>query len=331
MKKILISLILFAHLSASGQEKKLGDLIDFHSYIQLRGISNFDNYTSFSLRRFKLWAKSSPEFSEYWSYKVQVVFSSFMQEKFFLQDVKIGYKTGLFSFDFGQFVPAFSLQRFQPDYKIPPVERAKEVNVLIPDGTLGVRDIGVQANFQTQNKLFETHLGLFNGYGVREYRFSNEGYMFTNKSLFNITHAKYSLKLGYSLQYRDASNLQLHFIFPDTLCYTGRDFRYNIFGMFKSKTIWVQTEYIGADFEGQTASGYYFLTAINYRKNQWVFSFENYKDLITETADKPYYRIAYNYRNKEDKIKLSVDNYFQITENQINKYFLSIQLQFFII
>jgi phosphate-selective porin len=79
----------------------------------------------------------------HWSYKVQVLFTSFLQERLFLQDARVTYKTGQFSFDFGQYIPKYSLEWTQPDYKIPAIERARVINTLSPNGTLGVRDIGV--------------------------------------------------------------------------------------------------------------------------------------------------------------------------------------------
>ncbi len=331
MKRLMFVLSLFYFANpAYTQKTNFVNSIDFNGYIQLRGITDFDDYTSFSVRRLKLWIKSKPEFSEHWSYKIQTTFSSFSQERFFLQDVKIGYKSGLFSLDIGQFVPQYSLQRFQSDFKMAPLERARVINALIPDGTLGVRDIGVQLNFGTKDKRFETHLGLFNGYGIKEYRFNNKGYMITHKSLFRIPFGHDEIKLGYSLQYRYAVNLQLRFILPDTVLFTGNDIRYNLFAMYKSRIFEIQAEYLNADFDGNKAGGYYILSAVNLNKNQIVLSCETYNDLIEETSDKPYYRIGYNYLVKGDKIKLSFDNYFQLNDNKIEKYFASLQIQLFL-
>jgi len=331
MKNILFIILILFSKSGSAQENKFTDNIDFNGYTQVRGISNFDDYNSFSIRRLKLWIKSKPGFSKHWSYKIQTTFSSLAQEKFFLQDVKIGYKTGLFSFNIGQFVPQYSLQRFQPDYKIAPIERTKVINLLIPDGTLGIRDVGLQVDFKTKNKWLETHLGIFNGYGIKEYRFKNKGYMINHKSLLRIPVKQDIIKIGYSLQYRYAENLHFKFILPDTVLFTGNDFRYNLFVMYKSKIFKIQAEYLAANFDGRTADGYYILSVINFKKNQIVLSYETFNDLIDETIDKPYYRIGYNYLINEYKIKLSFDNYFQLNDNKIEKYFASIQLQIFLI
>ena len=324
-------LILFVILSTIGfsQEKDNESKVEWNGYAQIRASSNLDDNTSFMLRRMKLWLKSTPGFSNHWSYKIQAIITSFQQEKFFLQDVKLNYKTGLFSFDIGQFVPQYSLQWFQPDYKIPSIERAIAINLLVPDGSLGIRDIGIQANFETKNKFFKTHLGVFNGYGIKEYRFNNQGYMVTNKSEINIPIKNNKLKLGYSLQYRYAQNLQLRHILPDTALFSGDDFRYNVFAMYKSKVLLFQAEFLNAKLNNSNAYGYYFLSVINIKKNQIVLSFEKYKDLIVGTTNNPYYRIGYNYLIKDYKIKLSFDNYFQINNSKIDNYFGSIQLQLF--
>lgn len=330
MKKILLILLIFILNIVFFEEIKASDYFDFNGYIQLRGISDFDDYTSFSVRRLKFWIKPKKDFSKHWEYKIQTTFTSFQQEKFFLQDVKISYKTKLFSIDLGQFVPEYSLERFQHDYSLPSIERAKVINTLIPNGTLGVRDIGIQANFHTKSNLFITHIGLFNGYGIKEYRFNNKGYMITNKSELNLSLNTNELKIGYSLQYRYAENLKLKDIFSEDYLFTGDDFRYNFFALFKSRKFRIQAEYLNADFNGLKSYGYYILSSLDIKKSQIVFSFEYYKDLIDTTIDKPYYRIAYNYLINKDKIKLSLDYYFQIIENKFRNYYLSIQFQMFL-
>ncbi len=327
---VIICFITLIHISAFTQNSEMINNIEFNGYIQVRGISNFNKYTNLSIRRLKLWIKSKHGFSKHWSYKIQTTFTSFHNEKFFLQDVKIGYDIGRFSFDIGQFVPQYSLQRFQHDYKLPSIERARAINILIPDGTLGVRDIGLQANFCSKNNFFQTHIGIFNGYGIRDYHFNNKGYMIVQKSEINFSFAMKTVKIGYSLQYRYANNLLLPLIFPDTIKYSGNDFRYNLFTMFKSKYFELQGEYLSADFNGQKTFGYYFLSAFNYRKNQWVLSFENYKGLFASLAYNPYYRIGYNYLINSYKIKLSLDNCFQIDKSKIINDYISIQLQLFL-
>ena len=329
MKNTLITILIFFSFSSFSQTTKNPPKADWNAYTQLRATSNFDDYSSVMVRRLKFWLKSTPEFSEHWSYKVQTTFTSLHQETFFLQDVKLGYKTGQFSFDLGQFVPEYSLQRFQHDFDIAAIERAIVINALIPDGTIGVRDIGAQGNFHTKNNLIETHFGVFNGYGVKEYRFDNQGYMASHKTAINIPLSKNKLQIGYSLMYRYAQDLQIKKVLADTLLYTGTDIRYNFFAMFKSKFIDLQAEYLNADFEdGLNANGYYILSAINFKKSQIVLSFEDYKSTYASNHN-PYYRLGYNYLINKNKIKLFLDNYFQVIDGKIDNYYASIQLQLF--
>jgi len=98
------------------------------------GNEKFDDHLAFALRRIKLGLRSGPGFSDSWSFKVQTTFSGFHKEKFFLQDVKPGYRTGIFPVDMGQFVPEYSPERFQHDYLLLSIERAMVINTLIPDG-----------------------------------------------------------------------------------------------------------------------------------------------------------------------------------------------------
>jgi len=329
MKKILLILLMLISFYGFSQTQENSKNIEWNGYTQLRATSNFDNYSSVMVRRLKFWVKSTPEFSEHWSYKVQVLFTGWMQEQLFLQDAKVRYSSGLFSFDFGQFIPTYSLQWTQPDFNISSIERAIVINTLHPDGTLGVRDLGIQANFHTKNKLIETHLGAFNGYGIKEYRFNNQGFMLSHKTALNLPLTKNKLQIGYSLMYRQAQDLQIKKVLPDTLSYTGNDLRYNLFAMFKTKHLELQAEYLNADFEnGMNANGYYLLSAINIKKSQFVLSFEDYKNTYTEGPN-PYYRIGYNYLINKNKIKIFVDNYFQIIGGGIQNYYVSIQLQMF--
>ncbi len=329
MKKSLIILVLLlCSFNLFSQIKSAIKKIDWNGYAQIRVNSNFDDYSSAMIRRLKFWIKSKSEFSNHWSYKVQVLFTSKNQEKFFLQDAKINYETGLFSFDLGQFVPAYSLEWTQPDYLIPSIERAKVINALHTDGSIGVRDIGLQANFHSKNEIIESHLGVFNGYGIKEYRFDNKGYMISHKTAFTISNNKNRFQIGYSVQYRRAENLKIPKVLRDDVLFTGIDFRYNLFALYNSKNFDMQIEYLTADFDGQKADGFYVLSVINLNKNQIVLGYEDYNDLINMT-NYPYYRLGYNYLFKGNKIKLFFDNFFQVINGHIENYLVSIQLQMF--
>jgi len=328
MKNILLILMLLAGIYGYSQESIIDKKVEWNGYTQLRATTNFGDNSSVMIRRLKFWIKSPDEFSQHWSYKFQVLFASWMQEKLFLQDAKIGYKTGLFSFDLGQFVPKYSLQWTQPDYLVPALERAKVINALHTDGMLGVRDIGAQINFHSKNNLLETHLGLFNGYGIKKYRFTNNGFMISHKTAVNIPINEYKLQIGYSLMYRKAQDLQIKNVLPDSVYYTGNDKRYNIFMIYRSKFWDLQGEYLYAGFKDKNANGYYILSTFNIKKSQIVLSYEKYKNTFVQSTN-PYYRIGYNYMINKNKIKIFLDNYFQLIDGAMKNYNASIQLQMF--
>ncbi len=305
-----------------------GPGIKFNGYIQAQATTNFQDNTNFFIRRLKMWVKSTPSFSPHWSYKVQVTFTSYTNEKFFLQDVKANYHTKNFSIDFGQFVPQFSLERFQPDYTLPVTERAHVINMLIPDGTLGVRDVGTQLNYHKGP--VSIHLGVFNGYGIKEFHFTNKGVLLTHKTAFDFKVKNDEIKFGYSLMYRYANGLGLPKILPDTVSFTGNDVRYNLFAQYKSTHLWLQTELIDAYLNGQRMYGYYIMGSYRLKKHQLVASYEYYNDLITSTVDKPWLHLGYNYLVKGDRLKISYDNYMMLGGLRPAHYLASIRLQIFL-
>ncbi|RKX75544.1 MAG: hypothetical protein DRP49_04490 [Spirochaetes bacterium] len=185
-QNIAFLIILLVASSVQAQETSAPKSLEWHAYTQLRFATDFDSYNNFSVRRLKFWINSGPGFSKHWSFKAQAIFMSIQNEKFFLQDVYGEYRWKNSSIRFGQFIPQYSLQRFQPDYLIPSSERARAVILLIPDGTSGVRDIGVQYNLSAVNNHLQFNEGLFNGYGIKEYRFNNAGFLATQNLSYSI-------------------------------------------------------------------------------------------------------------------------------------------------
>jgi len=187
MRKRLFYITVFTILSLETfAQKQVIPKVEWNGYTQLRFTSNFDDVNSFAMRRMKLWINSAPDFSNHWGFHVQTTITSYQNEIFLLQDVLAFYKKGQFRIIIGQFIPHYSLQRFQPDYEIPLVERAGVINALIPNGTLGVRDIGIETQYSSKDKHLQAWLGIFNGYGIKEYRLNNSGILLTQKTAFNI-------------------------------------------------------------------------------------------------------------------------------------------------
>jgi hypothetical protein len=321
----IVILLFSAQSSVTYAQEQHAQKVEWNGYAQLRFTSNFSDVNSFSMRRMKLWVNSAPGFSEHWGFHVQTTITSLQNEKFFLQDVMAFYKQGQFRVNMGQFVPEYSLQRFQPDYEIPLTERANVINALIPNGTLGVRDIGIEGKYTSPNKNVETWLGIFNGNGIKEYRLNNSGILVTHKTAFHLFNEQFTT--GYSAIYRKADQLQLVAILPDSVKFSGNDFRYNLFAQYQSKKIQIQAEYLWADLDNKIADGYYILAALNLGKNQLVTSWNQYNDLIESTDNSPIVHLAYNYLVNGDKLKIMFDNGVQISNGSLKNYFATIQLQ----
>jgi hypothetical protein len=330
MKRLVLFLcVAVLSLPRTGQAATPLENAEFKGYIQIRAEDNFNGPSGFLLRRLKMWLRSNPELSP-WSYKIQATFSGLSGEKFFLQDVKIGYRSGNFSCDLGQFVPQFSLQRFQHDYRLPVLERARVINVLIPNGTLGVRDVGLQFNYENTRSHIRTHFGIFNGYGIKHFRSDNKGYLLTHKTSLGMFHGMPHFRVGYSLQYRKADRLWLKDILPDSVRFSGDDFRYNVFAVFREKCLTVQAEYLQAILGGHKAWGYYVLGSVSLHKHQLAVECEEYKDSIVSTRDGSFARLDYNYLWQSYKTKFSLDYYFPLTHTSPKASVISCQIQLFL-
>jgi len=327
---IAVLLLVLTATTAMAEGKQVAKKVDWHSYTQLRFATNFDSYNNFSVRRLKFWIKSGPGFSKHWSFKAQAIFMSIQKEKFFLQDAYGQYRWKNSSIRFGQFIPQFSLQRFQPDYLIPSSERSRAVTLLIPDGTSGVRDIGIQYNLTAAKKRLQFNIGLFNGYGIKEYRFNNSGFMVTQNLSYRIPLKKSSLQFGYSVMYRKTENMAFPGILPDTVSYTGNDFRFNLNGLFTSKVVDVQAEYLSATMDTATASGYYALTTVKFNeKNHAYLFYDHYTSEYGSTTNAPWYIAGYNYLFKAYKIMLTLETGFQRAGGQwANRTVLQFQMFF---
>ena len=328
---LFILLPFFAlHIAKAQEKENSSPKIIWHSYMQLRGTTDFEGDNNFSVRRLKFWIKPSPSLSKRWDFKVQAIFMSVMKEKFFLQDVYVKYRFWNSNLQFGQFIPKFSLQRFQPDYLIPSAERSRAVSLLIPNGTLGVRDIGIQYNLKTAKQKLELNAGVFNGYGIKDYRFNNKGILLTHNLSYTFELPKSKIKAGYSVMYRYADDINFAKIFEDTLLYSGNDFRFGLYSMFNSRHFDIQAEYIRAFFENSYSDGYYALATIKFtEKHQMFLSYDGFFSSEINSLNNPWYIAGYNFLIKEYKLMLTLDTRFSKQGEKL-KNITVIQFQMFI-
>ncbi|MGA7836916.1 MAG: porin [Ignavibacteriaceae bacterium] len=319
-----IALILAFNFLAKAQQK-----IEWNGYLQYRFTDNYLNQTNFSVRRAKFWLKGIlPADNGNWSYKLQANFLKQDKYQLLLQDALVSYKLNNFEVTAGQFVPDFSLQRKQPDYQIPLLERAQVVNALVPGAETMARDIGIELKLY-ENETGSFSLGFFNGNGANNVS-NNRNFLFVNHGkLFLLnTHAS-TVELGYNLSYRYAHNYQFSKIFGSNYTFTGKDFRFGFEGRINLGDFELQSEYITTHLGNHKAYGYYALADYLFAAKHLVtFSVEQLKNLDPSTIDDPWYTVGYSYLLKENKIKFSLDNSFQFTTDKTSS-LTTIQIQYF--
>ncbi len=329
MKRLYLVLgVLLCFTLVSAQES--GHKVNVESYAQLRLSSDLAGNNTFQIRRLKFKFTSPPSFSPHWSYYMKFEISSKHFAMPSLLDLRVGYKTGNFKFYFGQFLPDFSLERFQSDTKISTVERAEIVDDFIPAGGMGKRDLGLQVSYCNKNKSIYTSLGVFNGRGVSQWKYDNSTYLVVHKAY--ITHrfdSTGSVQAGYSMMYRHAQDLPLSTILGQGALFTGDDYRVNGFLSATYKNLFLQAEVIKLWLNGAQAWGYYALADYTLHKHQFVLSVEKKQDLDNTTADDPLFYVGYNYLLKGNDLKVSLAYSWQMTHGQIVNNLLLVQLQIF--
>jgi len=303
-----------------------------NGYLQSRFTDDYRNVTGFAIRRAKLWATGQVPVPGKWFYKVQGNFRYQNSGSFTLQDFYGEYDmAGSDYVRFGQMVPDFSLQRSQPDYEIPVVERSNVVNALIPTAETGGRDIGIQSHFSYLHNQLQASVGVFNGNGGNVAGNDDRKFLLIHRLHFLIPlSAEMKADFGYSLAFRQTSDLAFTRIYGDQHLFRGNDFSWGL-EFFINHPKWeLQSEFIEACLGNQKANGYYVLGDFNLSpKNQVVASIEKYEDLNSLSSDAPWYILGFNHYIAKNKAKIMFDSLAQFAEGQTNcKSIIQLQLFF---
>jgi hypothetical protein len=233
--------------------------VQWHGYAQLR-YGRADPADGFSVRRAKLWVKGAIPGVDNLAFKVQGIFRNGASGAFVLQDVFAEYRRRAMSVRVGQFIPDFSLQRSQPDYLVPLVERAAVVETLIPGARTMGRDIGAQALLASPSGSVRLAAGIFNGVGanrsaVAEGDFLATGHLVLAKAL----GAGPRGTLGGSLAWRQTRGTDVGVLSSEAGSFSGRDVRWGVDARLTTGGWNIQGEYLHADLDNETSSGYYAL------------------------------------------------------------------------
>ncbi len=324
MRKIVIISLLLV-VSAFAQTDQL-----WTGYVQVRYSDNLYNVHSFKIRRIKLWSYHQTPFSEHLYYKVQAIFRYPVSGALVLQDAFAEYRAKNWRLRVGQEVPQFSLQRAQPDYVIPLIERARIVDALIPAAETGARDIGMQVIVKPDSSLWTGAFGVFNGNGANVKGNEDRWFLLTTRQILKWRIQKQiSLQVGASFSYRETSGLHfLRILGADTL-FQGKDIRAGAELRLTLPFSSLQAEYIQAKLGTAKAYGYYVLLNIPLTEKHWLtLEMEQYKDLNPVTCDEPWMDVGYSFLYHSHKAKLMLDLRAQLT-NPKPDYRFATQIQLF--
>lgn len=329
MSKKLGLLLLFLTSSSClfAQEQKS---LNWNGYLQTRLGSDSDKSTEFSVRRAKLWVYGTVPKANFIDNKVQMVYRFFKDHALMLQDVFADIRlNGYGRVKAGRFVPDFMLQRIQPDYEIPVLERSAVINSLIHNEKQMARETGVQYTLQSDSLPFHLSLGVFTANVDKPAHSRDNSLLYTSRLAYKIINNRDSwLDIGGSVAYRHLDKTSQTTIYkPDSLL-TGDDFRWGVEGHMRFNKFELQGEYIQAQINSDIAKGWYALANYTFlSKYQLVALTERYIDLNPTTSNNAWYGLGFNYRFTE-KTKRMSDFRIQESGNGFN-YLGNVQLQIF--
>ena len=304
-------------------------LPQWNGYIQTRLSSDLDT-TEFTIRRAKLWVYGNVPQADYISYKIQAVYRSFKDETPVIQDayadiiMKCSGKIRA-----GRFVPDFMLQRMQPDYEIPVLERAIVVNSLIHNEKQMARETGLQYLFQPDFLPAHFSLGVFNANVDKAAHNKDDALLYASRMTYKIiSQGNVWLDLGGSAAFRRLDGTSLTTIYkPDTLI-SGKDFRWGAEAHLHWGDLEIQSEYVQAKINSDIANGWYALADYTFlTKYQAVVLADKYTGLNPAVNYNTWYGVGLN-RQVTEKTKIMTDIKTRKSGDKLNS-LGEIQLQVF--
>lgn len=323
--RIFISMVFLLTALAFGQND-----VPWTGYVQVRYADGLQNTNTFLIRRIKLWSYQQTNFDKHLYYKVQAIFRYPVSGALILQDAFAEYRESNWWLRVGQETPDFSLQRNQPDFIIPFIERGKIIDALIPASESLARDIGMQFHLHPPHSPWSGSFGLFNGNGANVRGNEDQWLLLTTRQVLKFKSGETShFESGISLSYRETSGIKFRHIFGSDTLFNGSDFRWGVEARWHDTQWDIQGEYINARLNDDVASGYYFLITKTFaQKHLLGLEYEVYKDLNPGSNDSPWYDVTYTYFLHKNKAKISTDFKVQKNENKFN-YLFSLQTQLF--
>jgi len=305
------------------------DRVDWHGYAQVRATEGSD-ISSFSIRRTKLWIEGPGPLDKHLHFKVQGLFRTADADAFVLQDVYAEYRWKFGAVRVGQMVPDFALQRHQPDYDIPLVERAAVINVLLPSATTMARDIGAQATLGPAVGRWHASVGVFNGNGANHLRNEDKRFLATGRATYTVhLPSDVAWEAGVSAAFRRTGGIDFGGILGDGPLYAGADTRWGVESRISGARWEVQGEFLRAVFDSASASGWYALGAYDITaRDEIAVSTERLRLPNTTVARDPWYIVGFSHDIVQEKAKVMFDGRAQREDSRTN-WSVSAQFQLF--
>ncbi|MCB9002382.1 MAG: porin [Bacteroidales bacterium] len=326
-KKLLVTILVLLTFRSVAVSQS-GNWPKWNGYIQTRVASNFDKFTEFTVRRSKLWVYGSLPKANYVSYKVQMVYRSFKDETVVLQDALANIRLRNFGeVKIGRFVPDFMLQRIQPDYEIPVLERASVINSLTINEKQMGREVGAQ--YTLQSNAFHFSVGVFNANVDAPSHSKDNSFLSTSRLEYKVIHQNnFWVSIGGSVAYRYLNGLTMANIYNADSTIIGDDFRWGVETQLHWNKFDLQGEYVQANINSDAAKGWYGIACYSFlTKYQVIALTEKYIDLNPDTNNNCWVGVGVNYKIT-GKTKLMADFKAQEEGSEYN-YLGDIQLQVF--
>jgi len=291
---VTVLLAAVAFLGRSPLSLRGQSTVGWHGYGQFR-YSRGSHSAGFALRRAKLWLAGPVPAIENVSFTVQGIFRNGAAGSFVLQDFFVQYRGAFGRLRLGQMVPAFSLQRSQPDFLVPLVERAGVVDALIPGAKTLARDIGAQVFLGSTPSPVQVSAGVFNGSGANRASGKEGSFLATTRLTFTRSLSPgVTGTAGVSGAWRRTSGTDVGLLSTEATSFSGEDVRWGVEAHVLGESWEFQGEYLEGDLEHENSRGFYLLGdyALS-AANQIVLSAERLQTPATGD-EAPWYIVGFN-------------------------------------
>jgi Phosphate-selective porin O and P len=243
----------FAQTERSAPDARSQPAPSWNGYAQLRWSGGAGRADAFRVRRAKLWLRAPAPSVPGLSTKVQAIFSGSNGGALSLQDALVEYGAGAATLRFGQFLPAFSLERSQPDALLPVSERAAVVDAVVPGTAQSARDVGLAVRLHPDSR-WELNLGAFRADGADA---GSRDLLLTERATLTLPLGSALLRVGESVAYRRVDEVGYSRILGAGERFTGRDLRWGAEARLAADGWSLQGEYLQARLGDDVAYGFY--------------------------------------------------------------------------